>query len=151
MKRINIALILFLYTSLSFASTSQEQSVMQAGQLWANAVNSHNVQKITALYDRNAFLYATFQNMINDQQSMYNYFTKLASHRNLKVHFVEEHVRLYGDTAINSGLYDFSYDENGKHIDVPARYTLVYTLTPKGWMIVDHHSSVLPEQKNSVK
>lgn len=147
MKRISISLILFLYTSLSFAAVSQEQAVMQAGQLWANAINTHNVQKITSLYDGHAFLYATFQNMINDQQGMNAYFNKLMTHQNLKVNFINEHIRLYGDTAINSGLYDFSYDENGKHIDVPARYTFVYTLTPNGWMIVDHHSSVLPEQK----
>ena len=146
MKRIFITLVLFLYSSLSFALSSQEQSVMQAGEAWANAINSHNVQQITALYDPHAFLYATFQNLISDQQGMNKYFKKLVSHQNLKVKFIKEHIRLYGETAINSGLYDFSYDENSKPIDVLARYTFVYTLTPKGWLIVDHHSSILPDQ-----
>ena len=145
MKRIFTTLILFFYTSLSFAVTSQEQAVMQASQTWANAIDSHNVQQITSLYDPQAYLYATFQDMIDNQQGIYNYFKKLVTHPNLKVDFIKEHVRLYGETAINSGLYDFSYDENGKHINIPARYTFVYAQSPNGWIIVEHHSSVLPE------
>lgn len=146
MNRIFIALIIFLYTSISFAMTSQKQSVMQAGNAWAAAINARNAQQITALYDPHAYLYATFQNLLDNQQAIYKYFKKLVAHQNLKVKFIKEHIRLYGETAINSGLYDFSYDENGKHVDVPARYTFVYAETPKGWMIVDHHSSVLPER-----
>lgn len=146
MKRILISVVLFLYTSLSFAAESQLQSVNQATQAWVNAIDARNAQQITALYDPQAILYATFKNMIDDQQGIYNYFKKLTANQNLKVKMNKENIRLYGETAINSGIYTFSYDENGKHIIVPARYTFVYTDAPKGWIIVDHHSSVLPEK-----
>lgn len=151
MKRTATALVLFLYASVSFAMAASERGVMQASQSWARAVNTHNVQKIISLYDSHAYFYPTFQNMITNRQGVTDYFKKLATHQNLKVRFIQEHIRLYGNAAVNSGLYDFSYDENGKHINIPARYTFVYASTPKGWLIVDHHSSVLPEQQKTVK
>ncbi len=140
-----MGLILFLYTSLTFAAPSAA-GVMQAGQTWANAVDARNAQQITALYDSHAYLYATFQNMLDNKKDIYKYFVKLAANQDLKVNFNKEHIRLYGDTAINSGLYTFSYVDHGKQVVVPARYTFVYTYTPAGWLIVDHHSSVLPQQ-----
>lgn len=146
--RIIISLLMISYSALGIADESyHKQSIIEAGNDWAAAVNARSPQQITSLYDSQAFLYATFQNMLDTEHSIYLYFEKLSKLDNLNVKFLKENIRLYGETAINSGIYDFSYNENGKRVDVPARYTFVYTLTPKGWMIVDHHSSVLPENQ----
>lgn len=146
MKKILFGCILFLYASFAFAQPSAD-SVMQATQQWAKAINARDAQQITSLYDPQAYLYATFQNMLDTQQEIYDYFKKLTAHENLQVNFKRENVRVYGDTAINSGRYTFTYTEDGKKVRIPARYTFVYTYTSKGWLIVDHHSSILPREE----
>ncbi|CAN0468843.1 unnamed protein product, partial [Discosporangium mesarthrocarpum] len=60
-----------------------------------------------------------------------------------------EAVVIYGDFAINAGSYTFAWeDENGVKIEKLARYTFVYEKdhnSPTGWIIVDHHSSLMPD------
>lgn len=142
-KKFLIGIICFFFVITAFASKS---SVLQASQQWANALSSRNPSKILALYDNEAILYATFQNMLNKQTKIANYFKALMKKKGLSVKFNNQNIRLYGnDVAINSGLYTFSYLRNGKRVKVPARYTFVYYKTPSGWKIIDHHSSVLPE------
>jgi hypothetical protein len=34
--------------------------------------------------------------------------------------------------------------EDGGHIDVDARFTFVYRKHEDGWLIIEHHSSILP-------
>ncbi|MCK5854353.1 MAG: SgcJ/EcaC family oxidoreductase [Sulfurovaceae bacterium] len=71
------------------------------------------------------------------------------------VHFLAKHpfgtitesnVRVYGDIAINSGLYTFELDgeEEGSRVEVDARFTYVYKKEGDDWLILEHHSSVLP-------
>jgi uncharacterized protein (TIGR02246 family) len=58
----------------------------------------------------------------------------------------ESNVRVYGDIAINSGLYTFEVDgeEEGSRVDALARFTFVYKKEGDDWTIVEHHSSMLP-------
>ena len=142
-----LGLLLMLNLSVVFAADDAYHAVSQAGENWANAIRNRDPNKIVALYDRHAFLYATFSNMIDTHAGLVNYFTKLVKHDNLNVKFNRQNIRLYGNNiAINSGLYAFSYTEKGQIVTVPGRYTFVYDKTPNGWMIVDHHSSVMPEK-----
>lgn len=135
--------------SVAFAvpvSYKEIPEIKQVTMQWKLAVDERNPEKIVNLYDEKAFLYATFSNVIEDRAGMMSYFTKLGKHPNLKVVFTRENIRVYGDVAVNSGLYVFSYVDKGKTVKIPGRYTFVYHNTPKGWMIIDHHSSVLPEK-----
>lgn len=61
-----------------------------------------------------------------------------------KVSFVNQLIRVYGETAINTGYYTFSYVKDGEAKTIPARYCFVYVKGDKGWLIVDHHSSAAP-------
>lgn len=61
-----------------------------------------------------------------------------------KVSFVDQLIRVYGETAINTGYYTFSYVKDGETKTIPARYRFVYVKGDKGWLIVDHHSSAVP-------
>jgi hypothetical protein len=56
----------------------------------------------------------------------------------------EEHIRVYGDIAINDGSYTFSETRDGKEVIRPARFTFVYRNHNGHWMIIDHHSSAKP-------
>jgi hypothetical protein len=143
-SRVFLSLFLFLYAATSFALTANEQSVRDAGQQWATALGEHNPKKVTALYDKNAYVYPTFENMADSQADILAYFKKIVQNKGLHVTFLKQHVRVYGETAVNSGEYVFAFEREGKPVEVPARYTFVYILTPQGWKIVDHHSSILP-------
>ena len=51
--------------------------------------------------------------------------------------------RRFGDIAISSGVYTFSFDDGASVI---ARYTFVYMKDGYRWKILEHHSSKLPDQ-----
>jgi hypothetical protein len=61
-----------------------------------------------------------------------------------KVVIGEQHVRVYGNTAIESGTYTFSETRDGKPIVRPARFSMVLRFHEGRWHIVDHHSSAVP-------
>lgn len=50
--------------------------------------------------------------------------------------------QLYGDTAIDSGLYSFCFKRTGQTIH--GRYTFTYKRVGQDWTITSHHSSLLP-------
>jgi hypothetical protein len=62
----------------------------------------------------------------------------------LKVAFGDQLVRVYGDAAINTGHYTFSYTKDGETKTLPARYSFTYVKRGDTWLIVDHHSSAMP-------
>jgi uncharacterized protein (TIGR02246 family) len=49
------------------------------------------------------------------------------------------------DTAINTGVYHFNLTKDGKRQRVNARYTYVYEFMNGKWLILNHHSSAMPE------
>jgi hypothetical protein len=56
----------------------------------------------------------------------------------------EQHIRVYGEVAISSGYYTFTYIREGKNTASAARDTFVYRYREGKWLIVDHHSSRVP-------
>lgn len=51
-------------------------------------------------------------------------------------------MRVFGDLAINSGLYTFTFADGST---VAARFTFVYRRSGDRWQIIEHHSSRMPE------
>lgn len=142
-----LTLLLFsLLTTTAFAEKQDHQAIKKAAASWAQAIASGNPDEIVKLYDKQALLYATFENFLNTPEQLRDYFVQLTKHKNLQVQFQNSDVRVFGDAALNSGLYTFTYEENGKTMSVPGRFTFVYYKTPKGWLIIDHHSSIMPEK-----
>ncbi|MFZ0123017.1 MAG: DUF4440 domain-containing protein [Xanthobacteraceae bacterium] len=60
------------------------------------------------------------------------------------VQFGDQLIRVYGDTAVNTGYYTFSYTKDGETKSIPARYSFTYVKDGNDWKIVDHHSSAIP-------
>ena len=61
----------------------------------------------------------------------------------LKVAFGDQPIRLYGDTAVNTGYYTFPISDGETRI-FPARYSFTYVKRGDNWLIVDHRSSAMP-------
>jgi len=51
-------------------------------------------------------------------------------------------VRIFDDIAINSGVYTFTFSGGAS---VQARFTYVYRWDGQSWLIIEHHSSAMPE------
>jgi len=120
--------------------------IIELGKNWKKALSSGNVDNIAKLYAGDAILWGTLSPVIrNTPELIREYFLKFATLEDIKVEFRDREVRRHGDIALNTGYYIFSWKEDGKMITVPGRYSFVYKFDGE-WKIIDHHSSVIPEQ-----
>ncbi len=109
---------------------------------WNNALQTGDPKKVAALYESDGILLPTASNRVrHNHEEIEDYF----------VHFLakgpvgkidEANVRTFGQLAINSGLYTFTFKDGAI---VTARFTFVYRWNGERWMIVEHHSSQMPE------
>jgi uncharacterized protein (TIGR02246 family) len=124
----------------------EADSVEALGQAWGEALASRDPQNITALYSPEAVLLATFVDELDTPPELLEYFDGLTQREGLSVQFNEQNIRILDENTVsNSGLYTFSFVENGETVFVPARYTFLYEKQGDQWLIVEHHSSVRPE------
>ena len=137
---------LLMFGSSSLAIAGPKEDVGAATQAWIDAMNSHNAERVVALYDPEAVLWGTRSSALRDNPAtVRDYFNVLRTvPPSYKVVLGEQRVRVYGDLAINSGTYTFSEDRDGKTITRPARFSFVYRSRDGRWLIVDHHSSAVP-------
>ena len=136
---------LMLTLSSFTAQAGPSEDVAAATQAWADAFNAHDLEKILGLYDTEAVLWGTVSpNLRDTPASIRDYFKGLPDQPQLKVTFGEQRTRVYGDTAINTGLYTFTNVREGSLVTLPARFSLTYRRRDGRWLIVDHHSSWVP-------
>jgi uncharacterized protein (TIGR02246 family) len=109
---------------------------------WNDAIQTGIPERVTGLYETNAILLPTVSNKVrHNHEEIADYF----------VHFLakgpvgkidESNIRTFGDLAIHSGIYTFGFNDGS---NVQARFTFVYRWNGQRWLIVEHHSSVMPE------
>jgi len=150
MERVGV--YIFFIASIILSSTSKmawagdKEDVAAVAAKWAEAFSDEKPDRILALYDKEAVLWGTLSPKRRDNAEairdyMVTAFAALPGH---KVSFGDQLIRIYGDTAINTGYYTFSYVKDGVSQTLPARYSFVYVKRNGQWMIVDHHSSAMP-------
>jgi uncharacterized protein (TIGR02246 family) len=150
MKRhaISSLAVLFLLATPVFADDSA--NVKAAIENWGKSVADGCISdpnKIANLYAKDGVLWGTLSPAIrSDPAGIQGYFKDAcAKLPRLTVEFKDHLVRVYGDTAIDSGTYVFSFEKDGAKTDLPARYTFVLVKNGGQWQIVDHHSSAMPK------
>ena len=144
--------ILALLTSLlilgspSLTPAGPKEDVAATTQAWIDAMSSHDLERVVALYDPEAVLWGTRSPTLRDNPAtVRDYFNILKTvPPSYKAVMGEQRIRIYGDIAINTGTYTFSEDRDGKPISRPARFSFVYRNRDGRWLIVDHHSSAVP-------
>jgi uncharacterized protein (TIGR02246 family) len=113
---------------------------------WNAALATGDPEKVADLYAPNAVLLPTLSNQIRTNRAeVVEYFT----------HFLQSKPQgkidrgiitvIDPQTAINTGIYTFTLIQDGQLQDVQARYTFVYQQQNGKWLIVNHHSSKMPE------
>jgi len=137
------------FTFLSFtriAAAEPKDEVEAAAAAWAQAPGEDDPDKVLPLYSSDAVLWGTLSPKLrSDPAALRDYFVgafKVLA--GLKVAFGDHLIRVYGNTAVNTGYYMFSYVQNGESKTFPARYSFTYVKDGDRWMTVDHHSSAMP-------
>ena len=150
MKRLAMSSAALLLVAASVAFADDKADVKTAIETWGSAVAdgcASDPGKIARLYAQDGVLWGTLSPSIrSDAAGIQDYFNDAcAKLPKLTVAFKDHLVRVYGDTAIDSGTYVFSFEKDGIRADLPARYTFVLRKTGDRWRIVDHHSSAMPK------
>jgi len=122
-----------------------KNEVTAATAAWRTAYDSRDPARITGMYDSDAVLWGTSSKTVAaDPAAIADYFKDAGKRPNARVTFGEQHIRVYGDLAVNTGYYTFSDIRDGKPVSVPARFTMVFRNRDGRWLIVAHHSSRVP-------
>jgi uncharacterized protein (TIGR02246 family) len=125
-----------------WGSIMSDKDILALFEKWNKALQVGDPAKIADLYESNAILLPTVSNQVRHTQAeREDYFVHFAAKGpNGKID--EANVRTYGDIAINSGIYTFTFKDGNR---VQARYTFVYRWNGQTWKIIEHHSSQMPE------
>ncbi len=125
---------------------AEEKEVEAAFTSWRKALASGKAENVVNLYAKDAVLLATLsQKPITNQKDRMDYFNVLTAKPKLAASLTGQHIRMLDeDDAVISGLYTFSFEEGGKKVEIPARYSFVYEKQNSKWLIVEHHSSKEP-------
>jgi len=123
-----------------------ENEILVAFEKWNDTLQTGDANKVAALYDeKDGILLPTVSPKVrHNREEIADYFEHFLA-KNPVGRIDESNIRIFGDIAINSGLYTFELDNGeGGRVDVGARFTFVYKKDGDNWMILEHHSSVLP-------
>lgn len=113
---------------------------------WVQVLSTGQLDRLLELYAADSILIPTFNDRLHlDSDDREQYFLQLMSLDNLRVTVIEQHPRRRSDIAFNSGIYEFRFMRDGHEQWFLARFSFVYEMTEKGWKILEHHSSLLPE------
>lgn len=109
---------------------------------WNNALQTGDPGKVAALYETDGILLPTMSNKVrHNPEEIEDYFVHFLA--NGPVGTIDEaNIRTFGRVAVNSGIYTFTFRDGSA---VQARFTFVYRWNDERWMIVEHHSSQMPE------
>lgn len=135
--------------SLSFGSSALAEpkgDVAAASLAWGQAIGEGDPEKVLPFYAEDAVLWGTLSPKVRaDPAAIRDYFVAaFKALPGLKVAYGDQLIRVYGNAAVNTGYYTFSYVKDGETRSVPARYSFTYVKNGERWLIVDHHSSTMP-------
>jgi len=130
----------------SGAVAGAKEDVAAATTKWGHTVGQNDPDKVVLLYATDGVLWGTLSPKLrSDRAGLRDYFVAaFKALPGLNVSFGDQLIRVYGDTAVNTGYYTFSYGKDGETKTLPARYSFTFVKTGGNWMIVDHHSSAMP-------
>ncbi|QKZ19808.1 SgcJ/EcaC family oxidoreductase [Streptomyces chartreusis] len=115
---------------------------------WNSALASGDPEQVADLYAKDAVLLPTVSNKVRaDRAGIVDYFEHFLANKPVGTK-IETHVNVLDhNSAIDTGVYEFALTDpaTGEKSTVEARYTYAYEKRGGEWLIVNHHSSKMPE------
>lgn len=109
---------------------------------WNLALQSRNPAKVVELYAADAILIPTISNIVrHNHEEIGDYFAHFLL-KGPKFEIDETNIRVIDNFAVNSGTYTVTFEDGTL---ARARFTFVYQNISQRWLIIEHHSSVMPE------
>jgi len=115
---------------------------------WNRTLQTGDPEKVADLYASDAVLLPTVSNQVRaDHAAIVDYFEHFLANKPVGKK-IETHINvLDNNSVIDAGTYQFTLTdpESGEKSVVKARYTYAYEKRGGEWLIVNHHSSKMPE------
>ncbi|WP_414563325.1 MULTISPECIES: SgcJ/EcaC family oxidoreductase [unclassified Anabaena] len=125
--------------------TVEEGDIAQLFDRWNASLQTGDPDAVVQNYAQDGVLLPTVSNQVRtNHDEIKDYFVKfLALKPEGKIN--QQNIRVFCGLAINSGIYTFNVTQDNQAAQVQARYTFVYQKIDDNWVIVEHHSSAMPE------
>jgi uncharacterized protein (TIGR02246 family) len=142
-----VVLVLSTGLCVQSAFAGPQEDVAAAAQNWATVFADNNPDTMMPLYAKDGVLWGTLSPSVrSDPAAVKAYFVgAFQALPKATVKFGDQLIRVYGNTAVNTGYYTFSYTKDGETKSIPARYSFTYVKDGNDWKIIDHHSSAVPQ------
>ncbi|MGE8320942.1 MAG: DUF4440 domain-containing protein [Comamonas sp.] len=112
---------------------------------WNASLQTGDPQKVGANYAPRSILLATLSNQPRvTAQERAEYFHHFLENRPSGT-VTQRHIDIGCNMAVDSGLYTFRFAKTGAVAQ--ARYTYAYRWDGAQWLIISHHSSLMPERQ----
>jgi uncharacterized protein (TIGR02246 family) len=122
-----------------------EQEIASLFDRWNQSLHTGDPQKVVANYAESSVLLPTLSNKPRfTQAEKEDYFQHFLANRPSGMIDMRT-VELGCNTAVDTGLYTFSFATTGAKVS--GRYTYTYRWNGSQWLITSHHSSMMPEKK----
>lgn len=123
--------------------------VKQLVNTWLNLVNTAQLGELVGFYAPEAVMLPTLSNEIRiGREEISDYFVQFLGRQGLKGTVDQLIVQVADDTAVASGVGEFSYQggspKDPKPITIDYRFTFVFQQGIHGWQILTQHSSLVP-------
>jgi|WetSurMetagenome_2_1015567.scaffolds.fasta_scaffold97458_2 uncharacterized protein (TIGR02246 family) len=121
-----------------------DQDIEALFERWNQSLQTGDPYRVAANYAEKSILLATLSNkpcITQDEKVDYfkNFLEKMPSGKiDMRM------INISCNMAVDSGLYTFTFLKTGE--TAKARYTFVYKWDGKQWLIISHHSSLMPEK-----
>jgi len=110
---------------------------------WNNSLRTGNPKNVVANYAVRSVLLPTVSNRArytaNEKEDYFDHFLEDRPSGSIDLRTIE----LGCNTAVDAGLYTFTFAKTGA--TVSGRYTYTYRWDGTEWLITSHHSSAMPE------
>ena len=124
--------------------SATEQEIAALFDRWNNSLLSGDPQKVVANYAEHSILLPTLSNKPRltsaEKVDYFNHFLEKQPSGVIEM----RQIQIVCNMAVDTGLYTFLFAKTGEK--VRARYSFTYRFDGRQWLIVSHHSSLMPEK-----
>ena len=119
--------------------------LMQALEDWKDAYNSRDPRRLQQLYAPGALITDDeYTTVPLSGEALPAFFDQIAQRPTARMRWMIGNLKLFGDTAVRSGEYEFIEQVDGQTKTRPARYSFAYQRIEGRWLIVLQHSTARP-------
>jgi uncharacterized protein (TIGR02246 family) len=124
---------------------ASEQEIASLFDRWNESLQTGDPHKVVANYAQKSILLPTVSNKPRltpaEKEDYFHHFLENRPSGRIDLRVIE----IGCNTAVDSGLYTFTFSRTGKSLS--GRYTYTYRWDGSKWLITSHHSSAMPEDK----